>query len=281
MPAGPEASASDESLLARYGAVGEMAAPADGKLSVEKTRLVLVAISRGSSSASPRKGNFLTSASVPLTAAAAAMAGDMRCVRPPPPCRPSKFLLEVDAQRSCGLSLSAFIARHMEHPGSLQSNPASRRILSRPSSSACFFTRPEPGTTMAWTPSATFRPLAMAATALMSSIRPFVQDPMNTFATGTPSSACPSSKPMYSKARFTPACLAFFMLLSITGTFPVMGATSCGLVPQVMVGAMSSALMKTVSSNTASSSLRRLSQYSTARSHSSPVGHMGLPFRYS
>jgi len=38
----------------------------------------------------------------PSIAAATAMAGDTRCVLPPAPCRPSKFLLLVDAHRSPG-----------------------------------------------------------------------------------------------------------------------------------------------------------------------------------
>eukprot|EP00965_Chrysotila_dentata_P039176 1302329-Pleurochrysis_carterae.AAC.2 len=36
--------------------------------------------------------------------------------RAPAPCRPSKLRLDVEAQRSCMPSLSAFIARHMEQP---------------------------------------------------------------------------------------------------------------------------------------------------------------------
>eukprot|EP00965_Chrysotila_dentata_P011450 374241-Pleurochrysis_carterae.AAC.2 len=39
---------------------------------------------------------------------------------------------------------------------------------------------PEPGTTMACTLGATFLPLATDATARMSSMRPFVHEPMNT-----------------------------------------------------------------------------------------------------
>ena len=35
--------------------------------------------------------------------------------------------------------------RHIEQPGSRQSKPASLKILSRPSASACSFTSPEPG----------------------------------------------------------------------------------------------------------------------------------------
>ena len=39
--------------------------------------------------------------------------------------------------------------RHIEHPASLHSNPAVLNISSKPSASACFFTSPEPGTTIA------------------------------------------------------------------------------------------------------------------------------------
>src|SRR5262245_12463053 len=90
-----------------------------------------------------------TSTKCPAMAAAAAMAGLTRCVRPPGPCRPSKLRLEVDAQRSPGDSKSSFMPRHIEQPGWRHSNPAAVNILSRPSFSACSFTRPEPGTTMA------------------------------------------------------------------------------------------------------------------------------------
>jgi len=45
--------------------------------------------------------------------------------------------------------MSAFIAKHIEQPGSRHSKPAALKITSKPSSSACFFTKPEPGTTMA------------------------------------------------------------------------------------------------------------------------------------
>mmetsp|Transcript_7737 Transcript_7737/g.15561 ORF Transcript_7737/g.15561 Transcript_7737/m.15561 type:complete len:218 (+) Transcript_7737:649-1302(+) len=147
------------------------------------------------SSAAP-SAKVRMSVSVPCTAAAAAMAGDTRCVRPPPPCRPSKLRLEVEAQRSPGLSLSGFIARHMLHPGSRQSNPASMKILSRPSRIACSLTRPDPGTTMAYTWSATLRPLATAAAARISSIRALVQDPMNTLSILTWSSFSFGDRPM-------------------------------------------------------------------------------------
>src|SRR5881275_1690806 len=74
-----------------------------------------------------------TSVRRPVTAAAAAIAGDIRCVRAPGPWRPTKLRLEVEAQRSPGGTLSGFIARHIEQPGSRHSKPAALKILSRPS----------------------------------------------------------------------------------------------------------------------------------------------------
>mmetsp|Transcript_48881 Transcript_48881/g.122151 ORF Transcript_48881/g.122151 Transcript_48881/m.122151 type:complete len:207 (-) Transcript_48881:1083-1703(-) len=195
-----------------------------------------------------------TSARVPLMAAAAAIWGDMRCVRPPWPCLPSKLRFEVEAHLSPGSSLSGFMARHMEQPGSRQSKPASMSTLSRPSRTACSLTSPEPGTTMAWTPLATLFPLARAATTRMSSMRPLVQDPMKTFWMGTSESFSPAVRPMYSRDRSMPArrCSSFSSLGS--GTVPVMGATSWGEVPHVTVGAMSLASMMTSVSYLAPSS---------------------------
>src|SRR3954470_7858207 len=93
----------------------------------------------------------------PSTAAAAAICGETRWVRPPRPCRPSKLRLLVDAQRSPGESVSGFIPRHIKQPALRQSKPAARKTSSRPSSSACAFTCCEPGTTIAFTLLATLR----------------------------------------------------------------------------------------------------------------------------
>src|SRR5581483_4135204 len=82
----------------------------------------------------------LMSTKCPSMAAAAAMAGLTRCVRPPGPWRPSKLRLEVEAQRSPGPSTSGFIPRHIEQPASRHSNPASRKTRSSPSASAAAFT---------------------------------------------------------------------------------------------------------------------------------------------
>src|SRR5581483_12344270 len=75
-------------------------------------------------------------AKCPATAVAAATAGETRWVRPPRPWRPSKFRLEVEAARSPGLSLSGFMARHIEQPASRHSKPAAVKTRSRPSDSA-------------------------------------------------------------------------------------------------------------------------------------------------
>src|SRR5574337_956750 len=135
----------------------------------------------------------------PCTAAAAAIAGLTRCVRPPAPWRPSKLRLLVDAQRSPGSSRSAFIARHIEQPGSRHSKPAAVKILSRPSASACALTTPEPGTTIAsFTFRATFWPsfFTIAAASRRSSIRLLVQLPMNTLSTVMSPIALFGARPM-------------------------------------------------------------------------------------
>ncbi len=127
---------------------------------------------------------------------AAATSGDTRWVRPPRPCRPSKLRLLVLAHRSPGASLSGFMARHIEQPGSRQSKPASMKIRCRPSASACAFTRPEPGTTRVRTPSFTLRPWATAAAARRSSMRLLVHEPMNTVSTAMSRIGVPAVSPM-------------------------------------------------------------------------------------
>ena len=71
--------------------------------------------------------------------------------------------------------------KHMEQPGLRHSAPASIKILSKPSFSACSLTKPEPGTTkIRLTLSAFLRPFMTAAAARKSSIRALVQEPINT-----------------------------------------------------------------------------------------------------
>src|SRR6185437_5615183 len=79
----------------------------------------------------------LMSTKCPSIAAAAAIFGLTRWVRPPLPWRPSKLRFEVEAQRSPSARMSGFMPRHIEQPASRQSKPAARKTSSRLSSSAC------------------------------------------------------------------------------------------------------------------------------------------------
>src|SRR5213078_4019498 len=123
---------------------------------------------------------LLISTKRPSMAAAAAISGLTRWVRPPRPWRPSKLRFDVEAQRSPGWRMSGFMPRHIEQPARRQSKPAARKSSSRPSRSAWARTCSEPGTTIACTPSATRRPLITSAAARRSPIRELVHEPMNT-----------------------------------------------------------------------------------------------------
>ena len=73
-----------------------------------ETRAIFIACSQSRESRAAARDYWYfhsrTSTKWPLTAAAAAMAGETRCVRPPLPCRPSKLRLLVEAHRSPGES---------------------------------------------------------------------------------------------------------------------------------------------------------------------------------
>src|SRR5438128_22544 len=231
--------------------------------------------------AAPPAPHLRTSTMCPATAAAAAMGGLMRWVRPPRPCRPSKLRFDVEAQRSPPCSTSGFMPRHMEQPALRHSNPASLNTRSSPSRSACAFTCCDPGTTMARTPVATCRPRTVRAAARRSSIRALVQDPRNTRSIGSPSSGVPGASPMYSSARVTARRSASVGKSAGLGTQPVTGVTMPGLVPQVTWGATSAASSWTCLSYVAPGSVRSSRHRSTARSHAAPLGARGRPLRYA
>src|SRR5205814_10689540 len=71
---------------------------------------------------------FRTSTIRPATAAAAAIGGLIKWVRPPRPWRPSKLRFDVEAQRSPLCSTSGFIPRHIEHPALRHSRSEERRV---------------------------------------------------------------------------------------------------------------------------------------------------------
>ena len=64
-----------------------------------------------------------------------------------------------------------------------------------------------------------------------------------------------------------------------SGTFPAIGATWAGLVPQVTCGVMDAASSTTSLSKVAPSSVGRVRQYATAASQSSPCGAWSRSFR--
>ena len=77
---------------------------------------------------------------------------------------------------------------------------------------------------------------------------------------------------MYSRARSAASRSVASAMSSGSGTRADSGRPCPGLVPQVTKGSMSSACSTTSVSKTASGSVRRLDQYSTAASQSSPTG---------
>src|SRR4029453_3473503 len=124
------------------------------------------------------------------------------------------------------------------------------------------------------------RPRATSAAARRSSMRLLVQEPMKTRLTGVPSSGAPGVSPMYASARSTLWRRAGSPTCAGSGTCPVIGSASCGLVPHVTVGAMAAASSLTSRSKTASESDGSVRHDDSARSHMSPRGAKGRPSRY-
>ena len=213
----------------------------------------------------------------PAIAVAAATAGETRCVRPPLPCLPSKFRFDVEALRSPGCRMSGFIPRHIEHPAPRQSNPASTKIRSRPSRSACSFTATEPGTTSARSPWATLRPSTTAAARRRSSIREFVQDPMKTVSGRMSRILVPGSRAMYARARRAASRFAWSSKESGSGTASSIVTDWAGFVPHETCGRRRVASIVTSASKVAPASVGSERQSSRARSQSAPDGACGLP----
>src|SRR6202789_1218371 len=220
-----------------------------------------------------------TSVKCPETAAAAAIMGLTRWVRPPRPWRPSKLRLLVEAQRSPGARISGFMPRHMEQPGPRPSKPAARNTSSSPSSSACFFTCCEPGTTIARTWGCTWYPLTTLAAERRSSMRALVHEPMKTRSIASSSMALPGSSAMYSSARSQARRSASEWLEAGSGTRSVTCTTIPGLVPQVTKGARSSAWSTSSRSKLAPASVGSDRHSATARSQSAPMGLNRRPLR--
>src|SRR5262249_36161860 len=140
------------------------------------------------------------SATRPSTALATAVSGDASSVRAPFPCRPSKFRLLVLTDVLPAGTESPFMAMHMLHPASRHSAPASLKIVSRPSDSACRLTSYDPGTTSIRTRGFTLRPRRSPAAFRRSDNRLFVELPIKTTSIGWPSNSWPGSSAMYRNA---------------------------------------------------------------------------------
>ena len=115
------------------------------------------------------------------------------------PCRLGKLRLIVDTARMRGLRISVKplpCPPHIEQPGSPQLKPASRKIVSSPSASACYLTCCEPGTTQAMTVSATLWPRATDCRDRKSEMRLLAHEPMKTKSTGVPAIAVPACSPV-------------------------------------------------------------------------------------
>ncbi len=216
-------------------------------------------------------------------AAAAAIAGLTRCVRPPCPWRPSKLRFDVDAQRSPGSSRSAFIARHIEQPGFAPLEAGAMKIVSRPSRSACSFTRPEPGTTIA---SLTFcRDAAIQPRSPPRRRRAdprcgeLVHEPMNTLSIAmSVDRACSARGPCRSaRARCRRAASRRFSW-SGSGTRPSIVVTISGDVPHVTCGVIVDASRSTTRSKCAPAiGLQRAPVGDGRCPTSRPIGANGRP----
>ena len=217
---------------------------------------------------------------MPAMAVAAATAGETRWVRPPRPWRPSKLRLEVDAQRSPGASLSGFIARHIEQPGSRQSKPAAVKILSRPSASACASPRRSRGRPAPASPS-TCLPSTTAAAARRSSMRLFVHEPMNTVSTADSlASACRRRGPCTrGPARRRPDRSASANDDGIGHATRRSRSPAPGSCPTRRAGTSVAASRTTSLSNVAPSSVASVRQSSSACSQPSPLGACSRPSR--
>src|SRR5690606_19299790 len=109
---------------------------------------------RGHAAEARHQISSLGSVIAPRSAAAAAVSGEASSVRAPTAWRRWKLRLLVESEYWPLPTVSPFIPRHIEQPHSRHSAPASRKMRSSPSASACFFTCCEPGTTSICTPAA-------------------------------------------------------------------------------------------------------------------------------
>src|SRR5256885_12878462 len=191
----------------------------------------------------------LTSATAPVIAAAATMAGLIRSVRPVGlPCRPMKFLLLDDALIWRPTSWSGFMPRHIEQPALRHSKPAAWKISYRPSASAAFATCWEPGTMSARTCFATLPFFATSAAARRSESRPLVHEPTKATSIFAPLMGWPAWKPMWASAS-RKVGRSVSGADSGAGIFWLTPTDMPGLMPHVTTGSIAAPSRRATSSN--------------------------------
>src|SRR5438034_6890288 len=221
----------------------------------------------------------LTSATAPVMAAAATMAGVMSRVRPVGlPCRPMKFRLLDEALISRPTSWSGFMPRHIEQPALRHWNPACWKISCRPSASAAFSTCCEPGTISARTCLATLPFFATSAAARRSERRPLVHEPTNATSILAPLIRWPAWKPM---------CASASRKVGRSGSGWASGegmrwltpTDMPGLMPHVTTGSMAPPSRRATSSNAAPGSVATDFHQAAALSNAAPAGAYWRPRR--
>ena len=187
----------------------------------------------------------------------------------------------VLAQRSPGASLSGFMARHIEQPGSRQSKPAAREDVVRgPPPRPAPSRRGEPGTTRARADASRGGRRRTAAAARRSSMRLLVHEPMKTVSTAMSRIGVPAVRPMYASARAA-ASRPAGVGEGCRGRAPRRRSTrpGRGSCPTRRAARSVAASITTSLSNAAPSSVRSVRQSSSACSQSAPFGAWRRPSR--
>ena len=217
-----------------------------------------------------------TSVRRPVTAAAAAIAGLIRCVRAPGPLAADEVAVRGRGAALAGRHRVAVGAEAHRAAGvaPLEAGLAGTRGPAprpRPAPSP----GPSPGTTQASTLGGDLAGRATTAAALRrSSMRPLVHEPMKTRSTAHVGQRragrrgpCRRARAASPRAARRPAAAAG------SGTRPVIGSASSGLLPQVTIGAIASASSATSRSNAASGvGWQRAPARQRAASQAAPCG---------
>ena len=217
-----------------------------------------------------------TSVSMPATAAAATIAGDIRCVRAPAPWRPLKLRLVVEAQRSPDATRSPFMPTHIEQPDAAHSRPAADEDAVEALLLGLTLDRRRARRDEA----RHFRLAAgehrgRGAQVLDAAVGARADEHAIDGDAGERLARRAGPCRRWRRAMW--AALAASAICAGSGTRAVIGSACSGLVPQVTVGAISAASSTTSLSKRASASLASASQASAAWSNAAPETTHGRP----